>query len=156
MGASLKSLLVTAAACLALLAAGVAPAGAAVPCWKTLINDWLDGRIDGTYPARCYEEAIQHVPQDVAIYGNISEDFRRALANAFRHRGPGQELIVPAATRDHSKHHGPFGGLLDRLGPKNAESVPLPLLVLGGIALLLMAAAGASFLARVIQAKRRA
>ena len=26
-------------------------AHAATPCWKSLLNDWYDGRIDGTYPA---------------------------------------------------------------------------------------------------------
>ncbi len=44
--------------------------------------------------------------------------------------------------------------LLAKLGPKNAEAVPLPLLVLAGISLLLLATAGASFLARRMQARR--
>jgi hypothetical protein len=44
--------------------------------------------------------------------------------------------------------------LIDKIGPSNADSVPLPLLVLAGIAFLLLAAAGASFVARRIQARR--
>src|SRR5919204_1549638 len=76
MGASLKSFLVTAAAFFAVLAIGVSPASAATPCWKTLLNDWYDGHIDHYYPSRCYQQAIDHVPQDVQIYGNIAEDLR--------------------------------------------------------------------------------
>ena len=44
--------------------------------------------------------------------------------------------------------------MLDKLGPKNADSIPVPLLVLGSIALLLMGAAGVSYLARYLQARR--
>jgi hypothetical protein len=47
-----------------------------------------------------------------------------------------------------------FRELLARLGPKNADSIPIPLLVLAGLALLLLGAASASYLARWIQARR--
>jgi hypothetical protein len=40
------------------------------------------------------------------------------------------------------------------ISPSSAESVPLPLLVLGGLALLLLAAAGATLVARRVQARR--
>ena len=43
-------------------------ADAATPCWKRLINDWYDGRIDRTYPARCYRAAIKNLPEDVDAY----------------------------------------------------------------------------------------
>src|SRR5205814_10617960 len=41
----------------------------------------------------------------------------------------------------------------DKLGPGNATSIPLPLMILAGVALLLVAAAGASDAARKIQAR---
>jgi hypothetical protein len=46
--------------------------------------------------------------------------------------------------------------LFDKVLPRatGAESVPLPLLVLAGLALLLLAAAGVSFAARWFQARR--
>ena len=44
--------------------------------------------------------------------------------------------------------------VLNLVGPRNADSIPLPLLVLAGIALLLLAAAAASFVARRVQARR--
>ena len=43
---------------------------------------------------------------------------------------------------------------LEKLGPKNADAIPLPLLVLAGISLLLLGTAGASYVARRVQAKR--
>ena len=63
------------------LGAGVAPASAKgkPPCWKTLINDWYDGRIDGTYPIHCYREALQHLPSDVDTYSSAREDIKQAL-----------------------------------------------------------------------------
>jgi hypothetical protein len=44
--------------------------------------------------------------------------------------------------------------LFDRIGPANAESIPLPLLVLGGIAILLLLTAAASYGVRRYQARR--
>ena len=38
------------------------PAAAVTPCWKTLLNDWYDGRIDRTYPKHCYTDALHHLP----------------------------------------------------------------------------------------------
>ena len=63
------------------LVAGVAPASAKgkPACWKTLINDWYDGRIDGTYPIHCYREALQHLPTDVDTYSSAREDIKQAL-----------------------------------------------------------------------------
>ena len=44
--------------------------------------------------------------------------------------------------------------MLDKLGPKNADSVPVPLLVLASIAILLLGAAGASYGVRWYQVRR--
>jgi cobalamin biosynthesis Mg chelatase CobN len=44
--------------------------------------------------------------------------------------------------------------VFDKIGPANAESIPVPLLVLGGIAILLLLTAGASFGFRRYQARR--
>ena len=50
------------------------------------------------------------------------------------------------------------GGILHRLasdiGPGNAQSIPLPLLVLGGLAVLLLLTAAATWLTRRLQARR--
>ena len=66
---------------LLLLAIGVGPASAKgqPPCWKTLINDWYDGRIDGTYPIKCYRDALNHLPTDVDTYSSARDDIKQAL-----------------------------------------------------------------------------
>jgi hypothetical protein len=92
-------LVVVATAGLALLA----PAGAsgATPCWKRLINDWYDGRIDQPYPVQCYRQAIKNLPEDVKAYSSAREDIRRALLAAFRSNGPmgPSALIRPPGDR---------------------------------------------------------
>src|SRR6266508_469999 len=60
----LRLLVLGVVALAAALAAG-GPAYAAAPCWKTLINDWYDGRIDRVYRVGCYREALAHMPEDV-------------------------------------------------------------------------------------------
>src|SRR5438067_7649743 len=58
---------------------------AAPPCWKTLLNDWYDGRIDNVYPIPCYQDAIRHLPTDVKVYSSAAEDIQRALQLAIAH-----------------------------------------------------------------------
>src|SRR5919108_743248 len=138
-------------------------ASAGTPCWKLVIADWYhDGRIDGTYPIPCYEQAKQHLPPDVQAYADAADEIQRAMLDRLRHKDD------PPANRSSKRSTAPLtfsgnGGeppkglvsrLIDKIGPSNADSVPLPLLVLAGIAFLLLAAAGASFLARRIQARR--
>src|SRR5881227_4458251 len=64
---------------LAALAFGAGNATAKAPCWKTLLNDWFDGRIDNTYPVHCYHEAINKLPEDVRDYSQARDDLSRAL-----------------------------------------------------------------------------
>ena len=56
-----------------------APAQAATPCWKLLLNDWYDGRIDQTYSVHCYKDALKHLPADVQTYSSAHDDILRAL-----------------------------------------------------------------------------
>lgn len=156
-----------------LLVLAPAPATSATACWKTLVNDWYDnGRIDATYPIPCYGEALRHLPQDVEDYSSLSDDINRALQDAIHHRssggpgGAGPSGAGPSGPGTSGPTAGgPSGGggepsegffrrALDKLGPSNADSIPIPLLVLAGIAFLLLAAGTAGFLARRIQARR--
>ena len=165
----MKPFIVTLAAALALLAAGVGSATAGTPCWKKVLNDWVDRNgIQGTYPTHCYQEAIRHLPPDIQIYSSAEADLRRAMLLAFHTRddgpgggfGGGGGTITPPDGRElqtssgSDEHHGVLSRAIDWLGPSNASSVPTPLLVLAGIALLLLASAAASFVARRIHARR--
>ena len=49
-----------------------------------------------------------------------------------------------------------FAISVGKLGPSTADSIPIPLLILGGLAFALMAAAGVSLIARRMQARRAA
>jgi hypothetical protein len=162
----LKPLLVlTALAASLALTVAAAPAAAGTPCWKVVISDWYaDGRVDGTYPIACYEQAIQNLPDDVRAYADAADEIRRAMLDRLRHHrdeggtgssSGGDETAVafgPGSGGEPPK--GLVSKLIDKIGPSNADSVPLPLLVLAGIAFLLLAAAGGSFVARRIQSRR--
>jgi hypothetical protein len=157
---ALKTLFTAAAVALSFLTLGAAPAAAATPCWKLVINDWYDGRIDHTYPVACYEEAIRHLPEDVRDYTGASDEISRAMFAAIHQdRGDGPDGGGTAAaqftsTGSDGAPKGFIERLLDDLGPSNASSIPLPLLVLAGIALLLLTAAAGSYVAKWIQARR--
>ncbi len=79
------ALLVLVATAGALLLAGTATAKE--PCWKTLIDDWYDGRIDNVYPVPCYRAALEHMPEDVAQYSTLGDDINRALQAAIAAQG---------------------------------------------------------------------
>ena len=65
--------------------------------------------------------------------------------------GPGS----PGSGSGGSKHdEGFFDRLVHAIGPGSADSVPLPLLILAGLAMLLLAAAAASLIAKRVQARR--
>jgi hypothetical protein len=160
---SLKALAIVALVAAALLAGTARPAVAAgsTPCWKTLLNDWYDGRIDGTYPLHCYQDALKHLPSDVDQYSSARDDIERALQSAreaARKKGQkvtGNTLVKPAGSGGkkttqtkttvtiteprHKKEPG-LAGLAQQADTGGPSSVPVPLLVLGGVALLLVAA----------------
>jgi hypothetical protein len=151
----------------ATLSFGAAPAAAKAPCWHALFVDWADGRIDRTYPVHCYREAIKHLQEDTLIYGSASQDINRALLAAMtkmQKEGTQVTEVTPVPPGPGSPSGGSGGGsshdegVFDRvvhaIGPTSADSVPLPLLILAGLAMLLLAAAGASLIARRIQAKK--
>jgi len=146
------------AACAA-LAFSVAPAGAATPCWKLLLNDWYDGAINNTYPIPCYQQAIDHLPTDVDVYSSAREDIQRALQQAIQKEKttgttvtniepgtsePGRSTSTTTSTAPTTtvkkKKSGPFHSAIKDLTPGGADSFPLPLLILGFLAVLLVLA----------------
>ena len=184
--------------------AGAGSAGAAAPCWKVLINDWFDGRIDKVYAPACYREAIKHLPRDVRDYASAEEDINRAFQASLVKKTRTGTITAsvpptpPPTTVEGSTSGGTTGDgnagsgttsggsepsppkpesppepptetpppsdppagrdagddLLGPLGPSNADSVPLPLLILAGLALLLLAAAAVSFVTRHLNERR--
>jgi hypothetical protein len=159
------------------LAFSAAPASAGTPCSTKVVNDWFDdGVIDGKYARHCYTEAIDHLPRDVHTYSNAADEIRAAMLAMLRNKGNGappsgpttaspgstgettQTSSDPSATPAAPQTEEPKRGLITKaiewLGPSDASAVPLPLLVLAGVAFLLLAAAGGSLVNRRLQERR--
>jgi hypothetical protein len=141
-----------------LLAAVAIPSTASAaggPCRNKVFNDWYpDGKIASTYPVACYRDALKHIPPDAAIYSSLSDDIRAAMRAAIRRAhglsapafvGHGAKAVgagsvmgttasvgtaAPSAEAAPNHHDGVVA---------TATSAPLPIVVLGGLALLLVA-----------------
>ncbi|MBA2742683.1 MAG: hypothetical protein H0U46_11830 [Actinobacteria bacterium] len=140
-----------------------APADAAknTPCGKKVLNDWWDnGRVDRLYPLHCYEDAIDGIPADIRDYSDAEEVLTRALQAAVRGKlATGGSDPSP---QDNSGTRDPFGPVKPGDGGNDGggrpvaapdveggtSSLPIPLLVLGGMSLALLAAGGFGYLSR--------
>jgi hypothetical protein len=152
-----------------------APAASAPSCGRQVIDDWWDGRIDGTYDLHCYDDAIEILPRDVRDYSSAEDDIKRALQAALRGEAappnraqgdPGDEEdpgVTPPSTPPPGNdpppttEEPPTGNGDPEAAPEldeSASSVPVPLLILAGLALVLVAAGSAGYLIRRYQSRR--
>jgi hypothetical protein len=146
-------------------------ASAAQPCWKVIMDDWYkDARIDGSYSQACYKAADKNIPQDLRDYSDLPNEIARARLRDVRDSRVEPENRFPqgvggAGPVDDRNDDGGSGGsgnsgdgfvgdALNELGPNSADSAPIPLLILAGLALLLVAAGAAGLLTRRLQARR--
>jgi hypothetical protein len=143
---------------------GAPPAQAAKPCWERVLDDWLDnGRIDGVYSARCIQQAREHLPEDVRAYSDIEEKLDAELQEAGRTAqggsgggsggGTNRRVIGEPEPDTGPKDEGPIASVLGS-GNTDADSIPLPLIILAALALLLMAAGASGLVARKLKARR--
>jgi hypothetical protein len=141
------------------------PATAAKSCGRQVLDDWYDGRIDGTYALHCYDDAIEIIPRDVRDYSSAEDDIKRALQAALSGQDappnsgggpvapPAKPVDTPKTTTTEPTSTTPPP---DAPGPEvappvdadSASSVPIPLLILAGLALLLVAGGSAGYLVR--------
>ncbi len=163
----------------ALALAGTATA--ATPCGKKVLADWFDnGRIDRLYPLHCYEEAIDAIPDELRDYADAEEVIERALQAALRgdlapggrdptpgdgNPGDNDDRTSPNTPNNPNNPNNPTGPNdpsdpgdppeatppVDTSGP---STVPIPLLVLGGMSVALLAAGALGYLSRRRQAAR--
>jgi hypothetical protein len=133
------------------VSAGMASAASNIPCWKQLLNEWYSGKITTIYKHDCYTEAISHLPVDIQVYSSARQDIQAAEVNAERNKpAPPERSTLPASTNGTTttsdtnppKKKKGLIGILDDLTPGNPQSFPLPLLVLGALAILLVIAGG--------------
>jgi len=141
----------------AVLAFVTSPAAAQSSCWRQVINDWVkNDRVPATYPLHCYREAIAHVPNDLRQYSSIEEDILAARQQAARRKS--RFLTGAGGSPNQSQNRDPQSGLynqaIDSLSPTNADSMPLPLLILAGLSLILMTAGGAGLVTKRVNARK--
>ena len=158
--------------------AAAAPAAELTPtqgCWLQVVNDWLDhhGEIHGLYAIPCYTQAIQHLNgyTDLQQYSSAIDDIQRALLAAIREeRNTGSGPPSLGGGSSPSSHNSGGGGTPPKSGggggggsqspissifhPSSAQSIPLPLIVLGALAVLLLLAGAGTWLAKRLQARR--
>lgn len=177
-----RTLVLAALAAMAVLALGAGPAFSAT-CGRQIIDDWFkDGRVDKIYALHCYDEALEQLPNDVRTYSDAPQAIKRALQQALAKGAPVDtsptettpaettptgttpddptttdpaETTQTDTTPTTTGTDGPGGPGSEALeDSSSASSVPIPLLVLAGLALLLLAAGGAGYLNRRLQARR--
>jgi hypothetical protein len=175
---TLSALVVVAALLASAVVASSVPetATAATACGKKVLADWFDnGRIDRLYPLHCYEEAIDAIPDDIRDYADAEEVISRALQSALRgDLDEGGCDPSPDGSADDCKNSSggnsgtnsggtnsgggdntgddPGGQVAPEVDTSGPSSVPIPLLVLGGMSLALLAAGGLGYLSRRRQA----
>lgn len=134
---------------------------ALVACRNKIINEWEGtGKIETTHPVECYRAALTFVSghADLTEYSSLSDDVRLALQAALsrshghkvpllvgKHYGKGGS-IHPVGLTTTANHKPPPNGK-DSTLPTSAAAdtgsgsgTPLPVLILGGLALALIAA----------------
>jgi hypothetical protein len=148
--AGLVVLLVSAVAVMAL----PGTAAAATPCGKKVLEDWFDnGRIDKLYDLHCYEDAIDLIPDDIRDYADAEDVISRALQGALNGKlVPGGPDPTPDGDRPVDGTGPGDGGsgteATSEFDSSGASSVPIPLLVLGGMSLALLAAGALGYVSR--------
>jgi hypothetical protein len=177
----MKRLLLSGAlvACACAVACSAFPAGAAaaVPCRNKVYNDWYhDGKIASTYPIACYRDALKHVKGDLKVYSSLTDDIRSALQAAIARKNGKQNVPAQVGKGTNPTQTGPV--LVDTntettkttkattttdptdtvaQGPtvppadSGGGGIPVPLIVLGALAILL---AGAGAVGMIVKRRR--
>ena len=111
-------------------------------CSESVLADWFDnGRIDRVYPLTCYEDAIATLPPDLRDYTDASDVIGRALTSAARARTDAPTGEEPGETQ--------ATAVVIETSTASIFPLPLPLILLFGAALTVIAAGTLSSLARL-------
>jgi hypothetical protein len=176
--------LVLAAALAALLVVAAPAVAAKSCARAVIDDWYDDGRVDGTYALHCYDDAIDSLPRDVRDYSSAKEDIQRALQARLRGEdappartdpspqspsSPGDPDTPVSSEDPGDEGDGETTGAPPSAGPddpdggeeaaapldsESASSIPIPLLILAGLALLLVLGGSAGYLIRRLQARR--
>ncbi|MDQ2980828.1 MAG: hypothetical protein M3R26_00690 [Actinomycetota bacterium] len=149
----LAVLAVLAAAVFALTVTGTA--AAKTPCWQRVIDDWTaNDQLDRTYSVTCYRQALKHIPEDLRDYTPIVDDISTAMHAVLRNNTGGGSKTGGGGTStanaaQPSKHATKAASA--RLSGSETNQLPMPLILLGSLALALLGAAGGVRLYRLVK-----
>jgi hypothetical protein len=119
-----------------------AGATAATPCAEAILADWyVDGRIDRLYALPCYEQAIDAVPPDIRDYTDAQEVIARAFQAVSGRR-------IEPRTPQGPVGHTPPPSVPPVVVTSSPNAIPLPLIVLAGLATTLLVAGGLGYVSR--------
>ena len=169
-----RLLIAALAVSVSLLAASPSVAHAATPCWKQVINDWTaDGKIDGHYSPHCLRQAIKNTPEDLRDYSSIDDDINAALIDTFALKngtnsggGPGPNgagsgtngggtnpsKVTAKEAKKRAEQAVPHAGTAQSI-PADSSTIPLPLLIMAGIAAAALLAAASPPLIQRLRAR---
>jgi hypothetical protein len=167
-----RLLIAALAVSVSLLAASPSVAHAATPCWKQVINDWTaDGQINGHYSAHCLRQAIKNTPEDLRDYSSIDDDINAALIGTLTLKngtnggggggggggspGPGGTnpgKLNPKEAKKRAEQAVPHAGTAQSI-PADTSTIPLPLLIMTGIAAAALLAAASPPLIQRLRAR---
>ena len=119
----LRPLLAVTALLAALVISGTGQAKTS--CASAVLNDWRDGRIDGTHSVACYQTALAQLPEDLRIYSSAESDIKRALLSRTQ-----VALAAPAQAQKPARSDGGSNGVS-----------PLVVLAIAGAILAVMGSA---------------
>jgi hypothetical protein len=112
-------------------------------CSKQVMLGWYAGSIPTTYAVNCYQTAIRNLSTVNQLYSSAHDDIQRAMLAAIAHKKgfvKSANAVGVVSTKDALA-----------ASSSGVTSFPLPLLILGGLAILLVAAGGIGLLVRRFQ-----
>jgi hypothetical protein len=138
-----KLIIAFAAACLA----GFAPPGAAgtTGCGSAVLKDWAHGKLTRSYPARCYQSALDNMPEDMRSYTSAPDDIQRALLAKLR------QARHPSARHTAARREALSAAGVDAFS--RSTGIPRPLVALAGVGFLLVVAGSGGFVVRRLRAR---
>jgi hypothetical protein len=141
-----RLLVIIAAACAAVVpSAGMAATSSS--CGAAVLKDWSDGKLNHAYPVRCYQDALDRMPEDMRSYTSAPDDIQRALLARLRQgRTNGAGDRQSGARREALSAAG-----IDEVA--RSTGIPRPLVALGVIGIALVAAGSGGLVARLLKAR---
>ncbi len=153
-----------------------APAAALADCGTNIIDQYLNsGSVPSGQSASCYKSALRQIPTDAELYTDIRASITAAMNGGSGSSGGSPSSVVPGTTTSKPKpattgdgtstdngtttdellpvapgttDAGLVGNALNDIGPKHADEVPMPVIILGGLAVLLILAGAGGLIAQ--------